>query len=77
MNETPFTPGICRENRNFRFLSGEALTGLGNELGLCLPQEPHLPVKQKRSDGKISKAPGLPGAFLYLGACDRHVLSYG
>lgn len=39
MNETPFTPGICRENRNFRFLSGEALTGLGNELGLCLPQE--------------------------------------
>ena len=44
---------------------------------LCLPQEPQLPVKQKRSDGKISKAPGLPGAFLYLGACDRHVLSYG
>ena len=42
-----------------------------------LPQEPQLPVKQKRSDGKISKAPGLPGAFLYLGACDRHVLSYG
>ena len=39
MNETPFTPGICRENRNFRFLSGEALARLGKELGLCLPQE--------------------------------------
>ena len=57
-------------------IEGEARPQPDIKIGY-LPQEPQLPVKQKRSDGKISKAPGLPGAFLYLGACDRHVLSYG
>lgn len=39
MNGTPFTPGVCGENRNFRFLSGEELARYAKETGLCMPKE--------------------------------------